>query len=160
MIMARPKKHKNEARIEVKDRDTTVVLAPEPDEPNKVPGQKGKRKARKHLDVTKGETKLDAQEQAEEARKDTDTPLVNDAGGVHVTGEQAETKMYQGDISAESVSSETGEKISIRMHIPTPVTEEGVWYRFRKHHDSAMREHFKIDPENKIDPMQRTKYGG
>lgn len=76
-------------------------------------------------------------------------------------GEQVISKKYQGDLTASSVHADTGEKISIRMHIPTPVTEEGVWNRFQAHYGNvALRDHFEIDPENVTDPMLRTSLGG
>ena len=75
------------------------------------------------------------------------------------TGKKVEGPMYQGDITARSVSFETGEEVSARMHIPNPVTEEGVWYRFKAHHDSAMREHFEIDESNTSDPLLATNKG-
>lgn len=65
-------------------------------------------------------------------------------------------KMYVGDVTCESVSGETHERISAKINLPSPKGEEYVWYAFKVHHMTAMREYFKIDPDNETDPMLRT----
>lgn len=142
-----------------KDNPTPVTVIP-PNVPKVFPNAK-KVPALKKQDITKGDAKgVDAQQQAKNVReKDKEEPT-NEFGGIHKVGERKITKMYVGDITAKSVSSETGEEISIRMHIPTPVTEEGVWTRFLAHHASAIRDEFEIDETNTTDPMLRTSFGG
>ena len=67
-------------------------------------------------------------------------------------------KQFVGMVTCESVHGETHERISARIELPTPRGEEYVWYAFKQHHPHAMREEFKIDADNKIDPNLRTRY--
>lgn len=106
-------------------------------------------------------TKLSAREQGQLARGEID-----EAG--EATGKEPQPKrpadhvikssetLYQGKISAEAIAAATGEKVSIVFVQEMPTTEEGLFYHFQQYHPSAIRDTFKIDLENKIDPTLRT----
>ena len=110
--------------------------------------------------VTGKKTKLSAREQGQLARGEID-----ESG--EPTGKEVKPKdpvrtiktcetLYQGKLSAEAVAAATGEKVSVVWEQAMPTTEDGCFYSFLQYHPSAIRDTFKIDPENKIDPTLRT----
>lgn len=114
------------------------------------------------IDQAKDARKKDEKKEGEKSIQDrpVSETMVPHHGHFKV-GKQVVTKKYQGDLTASSTHADTGEEISIRMYIPIPVTEEGVWNRFQAHYGNiAVRENFTIDPDNVTDPMLRTSLGG
>lgn len=111
--------------------------------------------------VTGEDTKLSAHEQGQRARgevddkgKPTGKEPERPPGGVKVV--KVDRTLYQGKISAEAIAGATGEEVSAVFVQEEPTTEDGLFYHFQQYHPSAIRDTFKIDPTNTLDPTKRT----
>jgi hypothetical protein len=110
--------------------------------------------------VTTGkETKLSAKEQGQLARGEIDE--TGEKTGKEIESRDVRTlkttmPLYKGKLSAEAIAGATGEKVSVVMVVEMPTTEDGVFYHFQQYHPSAIRDTFKIDASNSIDPTLRT----
>jgi hypothetical protein len=110
--------------------------------------------------VTGKKTRLTARQQGQLARGEIDENLeptgkaAKDKNAVRTikTGET----LYQGRLTAEAVAAATGEKVSVTWEQAMPTTEDGCFYSFQQYHPSAIRDTFKLDPDNELDPTLRT----
>lgn len=109
--------------------------------------------------VTGKNHKLTAKEQGQLARGEIDES--GEATGKEVKKDAVKTlktseTLYQGKLSAEAIAAATGEKVSVVWEQAMPTTEDGCFYSFQQYHPSAMRDTFKLDVTNTIDPTLRT----
>ena len=112
--------------------------------------------------VVKGEeNKLTAKEQGQLARGEIDES--GEKTGKEIEKPDAKTvkskhTLYVGKLSASAESAKTGEPISYVWEQMMPVTEEGAYRVFEAAHGvgSVLRDTFKLDPSNEIDPTLRT----
>lgn len=112
--------------------------------------------------VVEGEdNNLSTQEQGQLARGEIDakgkkTDKEVEPGDGVKTIKTGET-LYHGPLSAEATSSVTGEKVSLKWEQAQPTTEEGCWHSFNHHYGGmCIRDTFKLDPKNEVDPTLRT----
>jgi len=115
--------------------------------------------------ITGADNKLSQKEQGQLARGEVDEnleptskgeskPLPGSPGDVKTV--KVAGKLYQGWITAEATAAATGEQVSVKWNQAEPTTEDGLFHSFLAYHPSAIRDTFKVDPENKIDPTKRT----
>jgi hypothetical protein len=86
--------------------------------------------------------------------KDEGTPPAEERDPVKVI--KPSMTLYHGEISAEAIAGATGEPVSIRWVQEEPTTEDGLFHSFLAYHPSAIRDSFKVDVTNSIDPTKRT----
>ena len=111
--------------------------------------------------VVTGESDLTAKEQGQLARGEIDE--AGKATGKEVEKDDAKTMrptqtLYQGRLSAEAISAKTGEEVSWTWEQNMPTTEEGCYRQMEAAHGvgSLIRDTFKLDAQNVIDPTKRT----
>jgi hypothetical protein len=109
--------------------------------------------------ITGKNHRLSAKEQGQIARGELDENL--EPTGKEVKRPDVKTiktsqTLYQGKLSAEAIAGATGEKVSVVWEQAMPTTEDGCFHSFQQYHPSAIRDTFKIDPSNTIDPTLRT----
>lgn len=110
----------------------------------------------KHTVGKRDGTAHDQAKRAQEKEKpDKETADAKEAGAVI---SKPELPLFSGDLSAEAISSKTGQPISLAFNMPEPGTEEEAKRIFEAHHGvgSIAEGSWKLDVTNTIDPSKRT----